>query len=354
MVEAFIKDYHPSSWLTMVGVRRKRSEIEKRGVPDLKGCMFFTLTIDPRIGSESETYDLGKDRLRRFLDSLRVYWGETSTVCLLDEKGLPILRKDGSVKTRSHTNRYSFGWAWKLEFQGNGYAHWHLLVKTNRRINKKDLPLLNEFWGLGRTNVEKIKNADFDYLFKYVSKCPAHTQSDSSGLALPDWVLDYKRHGKDGKPMMRIRFWQTRNFYEPKDDGSSGDEDGGISFRRQERDEFGKDCFLYDPCEEPKSEHVQQYSIVRYTIREFVGIQDRVGLLLVRTTNSIKFSAKIYFDGSWVQSRQALINEAVNIRKPMRFGKYPIFEDIIHNQSKIWRMKLEKILLQTQSALAMA
>lgn len=60
--------------------------------------------------------------------------------------------------------------------------------------------MLNHLWGLGRTNVKRIRSEkDFHYLLKYVTK----------GGSLPEWALKERR----------IRIFQTsRGFYKPKEE----------------------------------------------------------------------------------------------------------------------------------------
>lgn len=306
-----VKDFDPANWYTSTGVRKKQREIARRGLPDIRGCLFFTLTIDPSLGLEKETYERGKDQLRRFLEKLRKYWG-----------------------TKEPSGRYKFGWAWKLEFQENGYAHWHLIVKTKKRIKMKDLQLLNQFWGLGRTNVKRINTEDFNYLFKYVSKCAAYSQGDDSGIALPIWVLDYERIDEEtGKPFTRMRFWQT----------GSGFYDG--------------------PKKPTKRKPVKRmingypegaYSVVRYTIRQHQKIADRTALLIIKVGDRIMKSQRITFTSTWNDVRQRIVNTLVSQRIETKYGIYPPFKQIIYKELKSWQLKTKQLLSQMESKLPMA
>jgi hypothetical protein len=68
----------------------------------------------------------------------------------------------------------------KVEFHESGWVHYHAIFLTRRFLPKE---LLAELWGLGWVKVQRITNADFHYLLKYVTK------SDD----LPEWVKKRKR-----------------------------------------------------------------------------------------------------------------------------------------------------------------
>jgi hypothetical protein len=74
---------------------------------------------------------------------------------------------------------------------------------------------IRELWKSGGTNCRRISGSRFGYQFKYAFK--GVFQDDDSGLALPQWFLDYYKEGTDGsKPQSfaRVRFWQTsKGFY---------------------------------------------------------------------------------------------------------------------------------------------
>jgi hypothetical protein len=157
--EAVLSAYIPACWWHPQGIRKMVKRLESRGFPWLRGWLFFTLTIDQKkFASEVDAFEAGKDRLRRVIFELR--------------------RRGYDIK------RYAF----KLELQGNGYPHWHLLVDTRAFINEN---LVTELWGLGYADVKRIKPTKWKYLFKYVVK---------SGGEIPDWILDYPK---------RIRVFQT-------------------------------------------------------------------------------------------------------------------------------------------------
>ncbi|GHB99560.1 hypothetical protein GCM10007047_14790 [Cerasicoccus arenae] len=63
-----------------------------------------------------------------------------------------------------------FAWAWKLEFHEDGYPHWHLIIDYRKKIPPDFLEMFTIWWGLGRVHVAGIKQKQFEYLFKYVSK----------------------------------------------------------------------------------------------------------------------------------------------------------------------------------------
>ncbi len=181
------------NWFTPQGTWKKRRAIERKGLPKLKGRRFITLTLDPeRFGFDScAGYIAGKDKLRRFLEAGR-------------NEGL-----------------WPRGcwWCWKLEFQRNGWAHWHLLIDRKARFGHLQLATLSEIWGLGRVNCRRISTGSFGYQFKYVFK--GVYQEDDQGYhksySVPEWFLDHYEAPADGsKPrtFSRARFWQaSSNFY---------------------------------------------------------------------------------------------------------------------------------------------
>jgi hypothetical protein len=178
-----IRPYTAPNWVTERGVKLKQREIERKGLPVFKHCLFITLTIPEAVSSPKKAYEIGKDRLRRFLARFRKALGR------------------------------DFPWAWKLEFQENGYPHWHLIIGYKKRIPwmvfRDVCASINEWWGLGIINIQRLRQKDFGYLFKYVSKIASADGDEEAGVTLPAWVLDYKTIRKDGRPSSGIRFWQT-------------------------------------------------------------------------------------------------------------------------------------------------
>lgn len=163
--DAVLAEHIPASWWHPQGRRKMVQRIEARGMPWLKDWLFVTLTVDPKLfESPRDAYDTAKDRVRRVIHELRA-------------RGYEIRR-----------------YAAKLELQGNGFPHWHLLVDTRAFIADAEV---REVWGYGICQVKRIKPQKWQYLFKYVVK-ESHD--------VPQWVLDYPR---------RIRVFQTSvGFYD--------------------------------------------------------------------------------------------------------------------------------------------
>jgi len=105
--------------------------------------------------SPFEAYQMGKQRMRRFLTKFRTAIGR------------------------------SFSWCWKLEFHhdDDGYPHWHLLIDYRKRMPTEILRDLEAWWNLGRVNVRRVLRRDVPYVFKYVAKGPED---------LPEWVIRHK------------------------------------------------------------------------------------------------------------------------------------------------------------------
>ena len=187
----------PASWLTPSGVAKKRKMLEAKGLPDFKGRRFITLTIDPKLFGHCPltAYLAGKDHLRRFLEAGRLAG--------LWDRGA--------------------WWAWKLEFQRNGWPHWHLILDRTAKFSLAEMRKISDIWGYGGdggTNCRRISKSRFGYQFKYAFKGVFQEDSDGSGLCVPQWFLDYYRASKDGKKPKsfgRARFWQTsKGFYTGK------------------------------------------------------------------------------------------------------------------------------------------
>jgi hypothetical protein len=157
--DAIISAHIPACWWHPQGIRKMVKRLESRGFPWLRGWLFFTLTIDQKkFACETDAFEAGKDRLRRVIHDLR--------------------KRGFEIKS----------YAFKLELQGNGYPHWHLLVDSRDFINEN---LVTQLWGLGFADVKRIKPTKWKYLFKYVVK---------GGGDVPEWVLSYPK---------RIRVFQT-------------------------------------------------------------------------------------------------------------------------------------------------
>ena len=156
--EALVKsiELHPyvsESWWTPEGARLKVRRLQRAGLPDFKNWRFVTATVALREISPLEAYNLGKERMRRFLARLRKALGR------------------------------AFLWCWKLEFHQDGYPHWHLLVDYRKPIPPEIMQEMEQWWGLGRINVRRVKGADIRYVFKYVAKGPEE---------VPEWVARHK------------------------------------------------------------------------------------------------------------------------------------------------------------------
>lgn len=188
-------------------------QIESKGLPDMTNWRFITLTIDPKIYPDPcAVYVEATKHLRRFRSRL-------AKLLDVDPSGVK--------------------WAWKLEFQRNGYPHWHLLYEYKDKLTYEELQLLDELWKFGSTNVKRVEDETFYYLFKYMLK-PAHKvglenddeDRDELTRFAPGWFLDHYQIVKviveydtpDGahvsephyerQTFARARFWQTsKGFY---------------------------------------------------------------------------------------------------------------------------------------------
>ena len=158
-------EYYRETWFTQEGARLKYLKLRARGIPDLTDWRFITLTIARRDITPVQAFALGKERLRVFTR----WWRD-----VLGEKVL---------------------WCWKLELHEDGYPHWHMLVEYRNRIPQDFFESVQDAWGLGRINVERVKGHEMHYVFKYVTK----------GMTeVPSWILDFKK---------RIRCFQAASGF---------------------------------------------------------------------------------------------------------------------------------------------
>lgn len=150
---ATLRPYIPRSWFHAIGCKKVQKDILAK-LPDVKGCLFLTLTFDPNLFASPESaFEVGRDKIRRIFDKLRrgvMYGGK-------------FIKIDAPYFV-------------KLEFTEEGWPHFHLIFRTRKFLRGQ---LLNKLWGLGRTNVKRISNKRFRYLLKYVAK----------GGKVPEWVL---------------------------------------------------------------------------------------------------------------------------------------------------------------------
>ncbi len=165
-----LRPYYPPSWFHPVGIHKVLARLEPR-LPDVGGKLFLTFTFNPALfAGPLDAFDQGRDRLRRVFYRLRhgVMWeGKRHVV--------------------------DAPYCIKLEFHENDWAHFHSVFLTKRFL---PADLLTDLWGLGRTNVGRIKRDEFRYLLKYVTKAGE----------LPEWI----------KPRSRVRVFQSsRGFLKP-------------------------------------------------------------------------------------------------------------------------------------------
>lgn len=152
-----LREYIPVSWFHPKGIYRVLARLEPR-LPDVSGKLFLTFTTNPALHADPlAAFEHSRDRLRRIFFRLR--------------RGIEWKGKQYVIDAP---------YAVKLEFHKNGWAHFHVVFLTRHFLPGE---LLNELWGLGRTNVRRISNRGFRYLLKYVTK----------GGRLPEWALGRSR-----------------------------------------------------------------------------------------------------------------------------------------------------------------
>lgn len=164
-----LRPFCPVSWFHPRGILKVLKRLRPR-LPDVSGSLFLTFTINPLLFADpSAAFEHSRQQLRR------VFYR---------------LRKGAKWKGKKHVIDEPY--CVKVEFHGNEWAHFHVIFLTRRFIPGD---LLNELWGLGRTNVRRITNERFHYLLKYVTK---------GGGPLPEWVRN--------RTLLRV-FQASRGFY---------------------------------------------------------------------------------------------------------------------------------------------
>lgn len=168
--ETTIKEFIPASWFHPVGIFKVLARFWDR-LPDVSGKLFLTFTLDPKnYASEEAAFEDSRNWLRKVFYQLRQ-----------------------GVEHEGKRYTIDAPYCIKVEFHESGWVHYHAVFLTQRFLPKE---LLAELWGLGWVKVQRIKNQDFHYLLKYVTK-PGE---------LPPWVLKRKR--------LRV-FQTTKGFLNP-------------------------------------------------------------------------------------------------------------------------------------------
>lgn len=151
--EIEVSPYIPANWYTPEGANKKFNLLKKKGLPQFQDWRFITLTVDQlKFKNSQSAYCHIKKNFRYFIRDLKSYLG---------------------IKT--------LRWISKLEFQQNGFVHWHMLIDYRKPI---DVSMLAEIWGYGLVHIARNKERDMPYTFKYISK---------SVDGLPKWFLELSR-----------------------------------------------------------------------------------------------------------------------------------------------------------------
>ena len=160
----------PASWFHPVGIFKVLARIWDR-LPDVGGKLFLTFTLDPKLyANEEAAFEDSRKWLRKVFFQLR-----------------------HGVEHEGKFYTIDAPYCIKVEFHESGWVHYHAIFLTRHFLPKE---LLAELWGLGWVKVQRITNADFHYLLKYVTK------PDD----LPEWV----------KKRKRLRMFQTtKGFLKP-------------------------------------------------------------------------------------------------------------------------------------------
>jgi len=275
------------NWFSAEGVARKRRAIERKGVPNMRNWRLTTVTIDPEVcGYDPRLgYEMGKEKLRRFMERMRKFMGK------------------------------EFDWAWKFEFSDEGWPHWHIPWSHKRKLGLLQMEVISGIWGLGRVNHKRIRDKSLSYLWKYVTKTSSKT---GGGYGAPDWFLDYEEKTESGRVLTyeRARFWQTsRGFY------------------TGEIEEI-------PPARPPRS------CAVKWTVRRAIDDAKRkVRVLAIGAQGEIVKSATVRLKRTWKVALDTLGKLSLTGRAAgLGVGKYTSSDRVIQNLiSKIWLSKIDQL-----------
>jgi hypothetical protein len=190
-----LRPFNPISWFHPRGIYRVLARLLPR-LPDVGGRLFLTFTINPLLFADpSAAFEHARQHLRR------VFYR---------------LRRGATWEGKCHV--IDAPYCVKVEFHGNDWAHFHAVFLTRRFL---PAGLLNELWGLGRTDVRRITNERFHYLLKYVTK---------GGGPLPEWVRNRSR--------LRV-FQASHGFYKSPGTPANVPEKGLRQKKRSVSDSLG-------------------------------------------------------------------------------------------------------------------
>lgn len=182
------------NWWTPYGVYLKQRLLQSEGFPLPAGWFMFTVTCDRLLfDDELDAYKYCQKKITRVMKKVAeklVEWGyfEKPEYCV------------------------NF---WKLEFQADGWPHWHIFFNLTERLPEDKLKELTALWKFGRARFDHL-DQHATYAFKYAFKVPFKDYCEETGenKMFPDWFGDY--YGIDqGKPetFARARFFQrSQNF----------------------------------------------------------------------------------------------------------------------------------------------
>jgi hypothetical protein len=146
MIRTILREYIPASWFHPIGIKKVLRRLEPL-LPDVHGKLFLTFTLarETCCGDPEAAFEHARARLRKVFFKLR-----------------------HGVEWNGKTYNIDAPYCVKVEFHEDGWAHFHVVFLTSRYLPGT---LLNELWGLGRCNVQRIKaQGEFRYLLKYVCK----------------------------------------------------------------------------------------------------------------------------------------------------------------------------------------
>lgn len=164
-----------SNWFTNYGTYQKMLELQNEGFPLPENWQMSTLTTDPT----------------KYKTPLAAFLHLNDKICRYMSKVKKQLMEWGYFEKESHIVYFQ-----KLEFQANGYPHWHVCFNYTKLIPWQRRRVLESFWKHGISQVERLEENPY-YGLKYLCKHPnadAKRQAFQDTLedVYPKWFADYR------------------------------------------------------------------------------------------------------------------------------------------------------------------
>lgn len=177
----FVKEKHSSSWFDHKAVPYLSKKLEVRLTERMKGkkAKFITLTYD------RDPYENGLDLYRRQQEERHI---RRFIERLQNKLGVSFCGK----------------WMRKMEFQKEGWLHWHMIIEYGPKIDQQ---LLTKLWGHGHVWINHMNKKRLKYFCKYTAKSMWNETNHVGPFGMfPGWI--YAERARSVKVIAVSRgFW---------------------------------------------------------------------------------------------------------------------------------------------------